>query len=166
MIEQIINPYVVNTRKQPKSPESQKALLILDVFEGQVTHVVKCKVGSLSILMVQAPANMTHLFQPLDLTVNKAAKQFIRKSFITYYLDCISKQLEAGKEVEDIEVNLRLTVIKPLHAQWLVDMYNHFSTAIGKEMVSKGWKRAKVQGVIDGSVSLPPENPYQTIFQS
>lgn len=63
---------------------------------------------------------------------------------------------QAGKGVKDIEVDLRLTVLKPLHAQWLVDMYNHFSTAIGKEMILKGWKRAEVQGVIDGSVTLPP----------
>ena len=51
---------------------------------------------------------MTDFFQPLDLTVNRAAKQHTRKSFVTYYSDCVSKQLEAGRNLDDIEVDLRL----------------------------------------------------------
>lgn len=36
---------------------------------------------------VVVTANMTHFFQPLDLTVNKSAKQFMKNEFITYYSD-------------------------------------------------------------------------------
>ncbi len=36
--------------------------------------------------------------------------------------------------MEDNEVDLRLTVIEPLHAQWIVDIYNYFSTTDGKEI--------------------------------
>ena len=50
-------------------------------------------------------------------------------------------------------------MINPLHTQWLVDMYNHFPTAVGKGTNVKGWKRPEVQGVIDGSVTLPTKNP-------
>ena len=46
--------------------------------------------------------------------------------------------------MDDIEVDLRLTVVKPLHAQWLVDMYNYFNTAPGKEVIIKGWKKAEI----------------------
>ena len=109
--------------------------------------------------MVQVPAYMTHFFQPLDLTVNQAAKRHTRKSFVTYYSDCVSKQLEAGRNLEDIKVDLKLTVIQPLHAQWL---YNYFR---GKKSSLKGWKIAEVLGIIDGSIKLPPENPFQTIYE-
>ena len=165
LIEKVINPYVVNTRAKLGLPVSQKALLILDAFKGQITDAVKEKLHLLSIEMVQVPANMTHFFQPLDLTVNQAAKQHMSKSFVTYYSDCVSKQLEAGKNLEDIEVDLRLTVVKPLHAQWLVDMYNYFTTPQGKEIIHKGWKKANILGTVDGSIILPPENPFQTIYE-
>ena len=59
---------------------------------------------------------MTHFFQPLDLTVNGAAKKLSTKAFVTHYSDTVLKQIESGKPIEDIEVDLRLSVIKPLHA--------------------------------------------------
>ena len=54
---------------------------------------------------------MTHFFQPLDLTVNGSGK---RKEFITFYSAIIRQMLESGTALEDIEVDLRLSVIKPL----------------------------------------------------
>ena len=45
---------------------------------------VKNELESLSIELVAVPANMTHFFQPLDLTVNGSAKKFMRKQFITH----------------------------------------------------------------------------------
>lgn len=74
LIEKVINPYVVKTMEKLGLSESQKALLILDAFKGQITDAVKERLHSLSIEMVQVPANMTHFFQPLDLAVNQAAK--------------------------------------------------------------------------------------------
>ena len=77
----------------------------------------------------------------------------------------MTKQLESGKSLVDIEVDLRLTVVKPLHAQWLVDMYNYFSTAPGKEVMIKGWKKAEILGMLDGTVELLQDNPFQTIYE-
>ena len=51
------------------------------------------------------PTNMTHFFQPLDLTVNGSAKQFMQKQYITYYSDAVKKKLERGK-IEEIEIDL------------------------------------------------------------
>ena len=66
---------------------------------------------------VAVPANMTHFFQPLDLTVNRSAKQFMQKQFMMYYSEIVRHKLEKGENIEDIEVDLRLTAIKPLHSQ-------------------------------------------------
>ena len=35
--------------------------------------------------------------------------------------DTISR---VSEQLEDVDVNFRLTVLKPLHAQWLVNMFN------------------------------------------
>lgn len=76
---------------------------------------------------------MMHFFQPLDLTVNGEAKKFVKKEFITCYSNAVQQQLQNGKNMEDIKVNLNLTVINPQHAQWLVHMCNYLTGANGKK---------------------------------
>ena len=51
--------------------------MIWDVFKGQVTAKVLEKLQSINCEFVPVPANMTNFFQPLDLSVNGSAKQFI-----------------------------------------------------------------------------------------
>ena len=165
LIDEIINPHIVKKPKELGLTSTQMALVIWDVFRGQMTDSVKEKLASLSIELVSVPANMTHFFQPLDLTVNGAAKKFAKKEFVTYYSAEVRRQLGCGKDMEDIEVDLRLTVIKPLHAQWLVNMYNYFTTPNGKEIVLKGWRKSGVTGVLNGTVTLPPEDPFETIYK-
>ena len=75
---------------------------------------------------------MTLVFQPLDLTVNKFAKDFMKEKISTWFSRQISLGLENGVELDEIEVDYRLVVLKPLHAKWLVELYNHMSTDEGK----------------------------------
>ena len=111
LIKEVINPYVIETRKKLNLPPTHKAMIIWDAFKAQATETVLSTLESLNILCVPVPANMTHIFQPLDLTVNGAAKKLTKKSFIKYYSDSVLKQLEAGKPLEDIDVDLKLTTI-------------------------------------------------------
>ena len=104
------------------------ALIVWDVFKGQMTATLKQKLSLHSIQLVAVPANMTHFFQPLDLTVNESAKKFMKNRFIVYYSTSVKQQLDGGKQLEDVEVDFRLTVIKPLHASWLVDMFNFLTS--------------------------------------
>ena len=94
-----------------------------------MTDTVKSKLTSLSIELVAVPANMTHFFQPLNLTVNGTAKKLARKEFIQYYSTAVQQQLQNGKNAEEIDVDLKMSVIKPLHAQWLVNIYTYLTSA-------------------------------------
>ena len=40
---------------------------------------------------------MTNLFQPLDLTISRSAKAFMKKKFIEWYSLEVMKQLDSGK---------------------------------------------------------------------
>ena len=88
MIFLSINP-THNTTHQPNSViliEKQRnienlvfdhpALLILDVSKGQLTEPVLNELKDYHIFTCQVSANMTHILQPLDLTVNVAQKGF------------------------------------------------------------------------------------------
>ena len=50
------------------------ALLIADVFSGKMTRPVTDEMDDNYIKLVKIPPNMTHIFQLLDLTFNKATK--------------------------------------------------------------------------------------------
>ena len=99
-IEQVIDPYVIDKRKELGLPADQKPLLTWDVFRGQTTDHVAQILDSLNIKVVKVPANMTHFFQPLNLTVNESAKNFTRKKFVTWYAEEIKKQMDAGVPAE------------------------------------------------------------------
>ena len=80
LLEEIIAPYVAKKRVQLKLAADHKALLIWDVFRGQMT--LEEMLTALNIECVYVPANMTYFFQPLDLTVNGCAKQRMKKDIL------------------------------------------------------------------------------------
>ena len=127
LLDKVIKPYVEKKKKELNLPQTQKSLLVWDVFRGQKTDKVMSKLSSMNVEAVSVPANMTHFFQPLDLTVNGEAKRFMKERFTKWYAEEIQTQMESGVRTEDIMVDLRLTVIKPLHASELANV-NHFLT--------------------------------------
>ena len=127
LLDEIIIPYVKNERERLKLEPSQPALLILDVLSGQMTTPATDKVAENRIKYVKVPANMTNLFQPLDLTINRSPKAFMKKKFTEWYSLEVMKQHDSGKSAEEIEVKLLLSKLKPLHASWVIELYNHFT---------------------------------------
>ena len=70
-----------------------------------------------NIFSTKIPPDMAHVFQSLDLTVYKFAKDFMKGMFSTWFSREISLGLENGVELDDIEVDYRLSVLNPLHAK-------------------------------------------------
>ena len=85
LIYEIITSYVEQEREGIDLGEEQQALSIIDVFSGQMTDPVIEKLKESNIKLTMVPANMTNLFQPLDLTVNGSAKAFLKKKFTEQY---------------------------------------------------------------------------------
>ena len=75
--------------------------------------------------VVIVPHNLTNEFQPLDLSVNKAAKSFIQNKYNDWFADQIFTQLQNGKDPTDVKISSKLSDLKPIHARWIVDWYNH-----------------------------------------
>ena len=83
------------------------------MFKGHTTARVLSKLACLNIVVVSVPANMTHFFQPLDLTVNGEAKRFMQDKFTTWYSEEIQKQLNPGNGDANGEVNVDLRLTEP-----------------------------------------------------
>ena len=114
-----------------------------------------------NILIVNVPRNMTKYYQPLDLTVNGYSKRFLKNKFNEWYSFQVSKQLAEGVMLENVQVKLNLTILKPIHAGWLVDFYNHMTTDKGFDIIKNGWKAAGTTNAIHlGLNNLPSVDPF------
>ena len=70
---------------------------------------------------------MTNLFQPPDFTVNGAATSFMKRRFTEWHSREIWKELESRKKLNDIDIKLTLTILKPLHASCLTDLHDYLT---------------------------------------
>lgn len=93
-LDKIIVPYVQATRSKLKLPPDYPALAIFDVFKGQVTDDVFAILRENNIHVVKVPANCTDRLQPMDLSVNKSVKEFLRHKFQAWYSSEVQKVLK------------------------------------------------------------------------
>ena len=84
---------------------------------------------------------MTHIFQPLHLTVNRYWKSFLRKNAQDCCSNKIRKEME-GTQALEIKVDIRISVLKPLHASWVTKFYDKTPNEI--DIVLNGWKRFRI----------------------
>lgn len=131
-------------------PEGQKSLIIWDDIRAHATDVVISCTNALDIVIAEVPKNLTHLLAPLDLTVNKSLKSFEQSEFSKYYSECISSALRSNPDapIEDTKVDVRLSVVKPLHAKTMSKAYNLFATPEGKKVILGGWRGAGIQEAV------------------
>ena len=156
LLDDIIIPYFKCEQSKLGIGEDQYALLILDVLKEN------------HILYVRVPANMTNIFQPLDLTVNGSFRSLMKSKFTKWYSKELGKQLEENKLIEDTE-KLKVSVLKPLHASWLIEAYNHKTSSSGREIIVNGWKSAGIMEAvskgIEGLEKLDPFHSIDPLFQ-
>lgn len=103
---------------------------------------------------------MTDCLQPMDLTVNKPAKDFLKRCFGDWYAEQIQKQLE-GNDIESTDlqsINLGLPMMKELGAKWMVDMAQYL--ADNPWIIVNGFIKAGIIAALDGHMDIQdePEN--------
>ena len=124
------------------SPE-HPALAIFDVFKGQVAEDIFSLLEENNIGIVKVPANCTDRLQPIDLSVNKSAKEFMRSKFQEWYATDVQKQLDQGIQ-ELTPTDLRMSIVKPLGARWLVSLHDYLKDH--SSIIKNGFKAA---GIVD-----------------
>lgn len=144
-IDDIIIPYV----KQVRCGREVAAVVIMDNFKGQITEAVLSLLDENDIHICLIPANTTDLLQPLDISVNKPAKQFLKNKFEDWYADQILHQLQ-GKDTDIIlnPVDLSLPALKELGAKWLTEMAHYISN--NPQFITNGFLKAGIPQAIDG----------------
>ena len=107
---------------------------------------------------------MIFTFCKVDPSVNGYTKRFLKRKFNEWYANQITQQLAKGKNLEDVEVIMKLSLIKPIQAGWLVELYNHMTTEKGRDIISGGWRAAGITDAINlGVENLPSIDPFDDI---
>ena len=114
----------------------------MDNFKGQVTSLVVSLLEGNNILVYYIPPNTTDKLQPMDLTVNKSAKDFLKQKFQGWYSDQILKQLDssttANQELQPTD--LSLLVLWELGAEKMVEMGEYIAN--NPDFIVKGFGQA------------------------
>ena len=153
--ENVIVPYVAHVRLEKQIPD-QKALLIMDNFKAHKSGYVLQPLEDSGVFVVFLPANTTNRLQPLDLSINKAAKDFLRDKFRQWYAKEVSKSLQNGLDDGIKPVDMSAGVMKELGAKWLVAFYDY--TSIHPELVINGFKDAGIVHALENGMVGPPQS--------
>ena len=87
--------------------------------------------------MVSVPSNWKEYFQSFDLAVNKSSKDFLHNEAQSCYSQAIVKQMESGRRPDQIKVDVRISVEKPLQAQWIIKYYDYARNK--SELIMNRW---------------------------
>ena len=155
-IQTIVLPFLKWKKEKLELPRDQKSMLIFYVFRGHTTEKVTNFIEEIDCVILRVPNNMTNYFQMLDLNVNGHAKEFLKKKFEEWYAGEVKKQLDEGKDIYDVNVSMKLSNMKPKHAQWIIGLYDHLRK--NKEMIVKSWEMAGLQEAFTSE--LPPEDTF------
>ena len=145
-IHGVIIPYVDSVRERLGVGKEQAALASHDHFKGQLTQAVTDLLEENNIQSVLVPATFTDRLQPMDLSVNKCAKNFLRSEFQNWY----AEQLAAQEEDELVPVDLSSSRMKYVGAQWLVRLFEHLSGS--PDIINNGFIASGIPHSIDAGV--------------
>ena len=102
-IEKILLPYVEGKQQELQLASSYPALMIFDNFKAQCTSEILQIIDDHHIYVTLLPPNCTDRFQPMDLSVNKPAKDFLHKEFNSWYSKQVCSQFQ-GKKVRNLQL--------------------------------------------------------------
>ena len=143
-LDHIIIPYVEQQREQLQQPD-QAAPVIFDVYAAHRTEAVIQKLLDNNIRYTKVPAACTDQLQPLDLSLNKEYKNSLKHHFNQWYADQVASQiddLEDEEQLRKVKVDTRMSVIKPLHAQWIISVHSEMSTK--RKLILDGFVKAGI----------------------
>ena len=119
--------YVKCAREKIGDSESA-ALVIMDIyFKGQKNPKITGLLEDHNIHVGFIPPNTTDKLQPMDVAVNKPAKDFLKKKFEEWYSEEVTQHLQGVFDIVSVELNPADLTYAKLSASWLVEMADYIA---------------------------------------
>ena len=77
----------------------------------------------------------------MDLSVNKAMKDFMRNRFMEWYSEEVRERLESDET--HAAIDFKLSTMKPLVTKWLIELFDYLST--NSSLITNGFKAAGIE---------------------
>ena len=110
------------------------------------------------------PKNMTHLLQPFDVTINGTIMKIEKNKFSNYIASIITNEMliDSSRDVTTIKVDLKLSILKPLHLNTLIQIFNYFKASDGKSIIKSGFQATGITNTIANprQENTPSLEPY------
>ena len=79
-------------------------------------------------------------------------------------MEQITERLDNEQKIEEVDGKLQLTRLKPLHTEWLVELFNHMTTSQDKETIMSPWKTSGIiEAINKRSARLPSLDPFNDL---
>ena len=98
-----------------------------------------------------------------DVLRDKLQKIFLKDQLQTWYTDEIQKQTDNGKGVYEVNVDTRVSRMKPIHAPWVIGLYD--KVWISEKMIENGFKAAAITEGLDPEMDFGEEDPFSHLIQ-
>lgn len=164
-VEVIIKPYL---QKQREVHGDKPAVLIYDAFRAHTMETVQEKLAQLNAKLIMVPKNMTDHLQPLDISVNKPVKGYMKARFNEWYTNEILKLEQAGdNNYEAMGQLLKSGVaLRELSAGWITNLYEHFQEPNQREIIINGFKHCNiVQRCLTGPLTEDPFEEWDRVSE-
>ena len=147
-------------RSHPTGTQSKNACSFL-MFKAQCTQRIFDLIDENHCVTAFVPANLIHLFQPLDLAINGVAKSFLKSKFSEWSSKKIAKALDKdkGQNIHEVKVDTTLTIMKPIHAQWIISLYDSLRNDV--ELTKKSFKESAISLAIKEKIE--PNDPVKDL---
>ena len=113
---------------------------IFDKFTGQGTENLLKLHEDNHIHFAMVPTNYTDKLQPMDVSVNKPAKFFFIRAISGVV--CREDPQQLDKQEGITPVDLRLSIVKPLRAQWMIKLYDYLKSK--PDIIKNGFRGAGI----------------------
>ena len=141
-VEKILQPYRLKQIEILGLPLHTPLIWLIDCWSvhTSTTFLTWLKLTHPLVKTIFVPANCTSVLQPADVILQRPFKHAFRNQYDKWSINQISQQLDSGEE-ENITLDSKLSVLKPLLCSWL---YEAWLTIHKKRMVQIGWEQCGI----------------------
>lgn len=124
--------------KRPGALRNPSSILILDAFRGHLTDNIKSNLAHKNTDLVIIPGGMTSQLQPLDVSINKPFKDYLKKEYESWLWMDNHPLTPSGKIKKAPASKL---------AEWVSNAWNKISNSV----VEDSFKKCCITNALDGS---------------